>query len=143
MAKLWMQKGLDGHLHASNEEAEAYLKRWKIGADFEVEVKMKRNGAHHRKGMAALQWVFDNQGTYHTFDSFLIAVKILTGYVDTHITPDGEVYRVPRSIDFSSMEELDFTRWKNDALTVVFEHFIPTMPKSEQDRVINHLIGFL
>lgn len=141
--KLWVRKGLDGHLHASMPETEEYLRQWKVGADFEVEIKMKRNGGHHRKGMGALRYVFDNQDRITCWESFLIDVKIATGHVDTHISADGVVYFIPRSIDFARMDELEFTRWKNDALTVVFERFIPTMAASEQQRVIDHLIGFL
>lgn len=143
MARLRLIKSQDSQLQAADPEAEEYLQRFKVGTDFEAEVKFKRNGKHHRKGMAALRWVFDNQDRYTCFESFLITVKILTGYVDVHIMPGGEVYKVPRSINFDSMDELEFGKWKNEALTAVFEHFIPRMPKSEQDRVINHLIGFL
>lgn len=142
MAKFRMRKGPDGHLHAADQQAEEYLKRFKVGDDFEAEVKFKRNGKHHRKGMAALQFVFDNQSRYSNFESFLIEVKILTGYVETHIGEGGQVYYVPKSIAFDSMDELEFGKWKSEALTAVFERFIPQMPKEEQQRVIDHMIGF-
>lgn len=142
MAKFRLRKGPDGHLHAAGPEAEEYLKRFKIGADFEADVKFKRNGGHHRKGMAALQYVFDNQDRYSNFESFLIEVKILTGYVHTHIGQDGSIYYVPKSIAFDSMCELEFGKWKSEALTAVFERFIPQVPADEQQRVIDHLIGF-
>lgn len=141
MAELWLVKGSDNVLHAAGEQDEEYLKRFKIGVHFKAEVRMKRNGKHHRLGMALLQEVFKNQDRYDTFEAFMIEVKILTGYVDTHISLDGTVSFTTKSIAFDSMDELDFGKWKNDALTVVFRHFIPGMDPRDQERVINNLIA--
>src|SRR5690606_1094517 len=136
-------KGEDGALHPADEDSEGHLKRFKRGAIFEAEVTMKRNGKHHRLGMLMLRMVFDNQSRIGDFESFLIEVKILTGCVDIHIAQGGAVYYIPRSINFQAMDELAFSKWKDQAMTAVFEHFIPGMPKAEQDRVINNLLARL
>lgn len=141
MADIWLLKGPDGNLHPANEEDEEYLKRFKIGNVFKAVITMKRNGKHHRLGMALLQEVFRNQDRYDTFDAFMNEVKILTGYVDTHISLDGTISFRTKSIAFDSMDELEFSRWKNDALTVVFSRFIPGMATEDQERVINNLIA--
>lgn len=141
MAELYLLKGKDGALHPSGEEDENYLKRFKIGDVFKAEVKMKRNGKHHRLGMAMLQEVFRNQDRYDSFDSFMIEVKILTGYVDAHISCDGQIYYSVKSISFEAMDELEFGRWKNEALNAVFSHFIPGMAEEEQEKVINNLLA--
>lgn len=141
MAELWLLKGPDGNLHPSSEEDESYLKKFKIGDVFKAEVRMKRNGKHHRLGMAMLQEVFRNQDRYDNFESFMIEVKILTGHVDTHISADGQIYYSVKSIAFDKMDELEFSQWKNDALNAVFRHFIPVMSEREQERVINNLLA--
>ncbi len=141
MAELWLLKAPDGSLHPAGEQDEAYLKRFKIGSTFKAEVKMKRNGKHHRLGMALLQTVFNNQDRYDTFDSFMIEVKILTGYTDTHISLNGSISFKVKSIAFDQMDELDFGRWKNDALSVVFKYFIPGMSPQDQENVVNNLIA--
>lgn len=141
MAELWLVKGPDGALHPSSDKEKEYLKRCKAGDVFVAEVKKKRNGRHHRLGMAMLQEVFNNQDRYDNFESFLNEVKILTGHVHTHISEDGQVYYIPKSINFAAMDELEFGEWKSEALTAVFNHFIPGMSQLDQDRVINNLLA--
>lgn len=141
MTEIRLRKCENGALYPSDEQAEAYIKRFKIGSDFAAEIKMKRNGKHHRLGMSMLQLVFQNQDRHDCFDAFMIEVKILTGYVDTHLSSDGAVYYLVKSIAFDKMDELAFGRWKNDALSVVFNRFIPDMSEADQERVINNLIA--
>lgn len=138
---VWLVKGKDGALHAGDEESEAHFARFKIGDVFEASVTKKRNGKHHRLGMALLRLVFSSQERISDFESFLIEVKILTGCVDVHIAQGGEVFYLVKSIAFDKMDELAFSAWKESALTAVFEHFIPLMSKADQDRVINNLLA--
>ena len=138
---VWLMKALDGYLAPADADAEAHFKRFKVGDVFEAKVTKKRNGLHHRLGMKMLRLVFDSQEKYSNFERFLIEVKILTGYVDTHISMDGQVYYTVKSINFEKMDELAFAKWKDEALTAVFERFIPEMSRSEQDRVINSLLA--
>lgn len=141
MADLWMIKGVDGALYPSSEQEEEYLQRFKAGEVFLVNATMKRNGKHHRLGMAMLQEVFRNQDRYTNFEAFLTEVKILTGCAETHISLDGSVFYKVGSIAFDRMDELEFGKWKSEALTAVFEHFIPGMTQKDQDRVINNLLA--
>lgn len=138
---VWLVKGLDGYLSPADDDSAEHFRRFKIGDVFEAKVVRKRNGLHHRLGMKLLRIVFDSQDRYSNFEKFLTEVKILTGYVDTHISQSGEIYYVVKSIAFDKMDELAFSKWKEEALTAVFEHFIPSMPKAEQDRVINNLLA--
>jgi hypothetical protein len=91
--------------------------------------------------MALLREVFLNQDRYNCFESFLIEVKVVTGHVNTHISSEGVIYYVVKSIAFDQMDELEFGRWKNDALNAVFQHFIPKMSQEDQDRVINTILA--
>lgn len=138
---VWLVKGLDGYLSAADDDSEEHFKSFKVGDVFEAKVTRKRNGLHHRLGLKLLRIVFDSQEKYSNFESFLNEVKILTGYVDTHISIDGQVSYVVKSIAFDKMDEVAFKKWKSEALTAVFAHFIPGMPVAEQDRVINNLLA--
>ena len=141
MPTLWLHKDTNGNLCPSSDEDAEYLKRFRPGDIFSADVTMKRNGKHHRLGMALLRFVFDNQDRYTNFESFLTEVKILTGHVETHISSDGQVFYKVKSIAFDTMDELAFSQWKKEALREVFEHFIPLMGPSDQVRVINNLIA--
>lgn len=139
--EIWLVKDENGLLHPSAEADAEYLKRFKAGAHFKASVTMKRNGKHHRLGMALLQAVFDNQDKYLCFEHFLTEVKLLTGYVTTHISSNGDVYYIPKSIAFESMDELAFGKWKNEALSAVMQHFIPDMSPADQENLINYILA--
>lgn len=141
MADLFLIKAEDGSLHPSSDVEREHLKRFRAGEVFLAKVTMKRNGRHHRLGMALLHEVFNNQDRHDIFENFLTEVKILTGHVETFVSSTGQIFYKVRSIDFTSMDEMEFTAWKNDALTAVFQHFIPDMTPAEQERVINNLIA--
>lgn len=138
---VWLLKGPDGALHPSSEADAEHLRRFRAGDVFKASVTMKRNGKHHRLGMLMLQTVFDNQDLYSSFDAFLNEVKILTGHAETHISSNGQVYFVTKSISFESMDELGFRRWKNEAMTAVMQRFIPTMNEADQRRVEHFILS--
>ncbi len=139
--EIWCTKLPNGALMPHDERSVEYVGRFKAGSVFKLDATMKRNGKHHRLGMLLLQAVFDNQDRYTSFDAFLNEVKILTGHVDTHISSSGQVYFVTRSIAFENMDELEFRRWKNEALNAVIRHFIADMPQEDQDRLMNHILA--
>lgn len=138
---IWLIKGPDGRLSPSAEVDSEYLQRFKAGCIFKASVTMKRNGKHHRLGMLLLQAVFDNQDRYTSFEAFLNEVKILTGWVNTHISLSGQVYFVTKSISFENMDELEFRKWKNEALSVVLQHFLPEMAEADRDRLEKFILA--
>lgn len=137
---IWMAKDPSGKWVAATRPDEEHLGAYKVGDVVKFSASKPRNGKHHRLGMMLLQAVFDNQDKYVAFEAFLIEVKILTGYVTTHISSDGQVYFIPKSIAFANMDELAFRKWKNDALNVVLEHFIPKMLEADRNRLEHYIL---
>lgn len=136
---LWLVKGPDGALRASTETDEEAIRAYRVGDVIKAKVSKPRNGKHHRLGMMLLQAVFDNQDRYTSFDAFLNEVKVLTGHCETHISVSGQAYFVTKSISFESMDEIEFRRWKNEALTAVFQHFTPYMNESDRNRIETYI----
>lgn len=138
---IWLVKAPDGRLTASSESDEEKLRSYKAGAIIKAKVSKPRNGKHHRLGMMLLQSVFDNQDKYQTFEAFLNEVKILTGHMETHVSIDGQVYFITKSIAFENMDEIEFKKWKNDALNVVIQKFLPGMSKADADRLEQYIFN--
>ena len=137
---IWLVKEPGGKLTASSEADHEHINAYKVGDVLKAKVSKPRNGKHHRLGMMLLQAVFDNQDKYTAFKPFLNEVKILTGLVTTHISSDGQVYYIVGSIAFDNMDELEFRTWKNDALNVVIQHFIPDMAPADRDRLEHYIL---
>lgn len=134
-------KTKEGSLRGDSEADEQFLARYGAGELVEIVANKKRNLKHHRLAMLLLRAVFDNQDKYLTFEAFLNEVKILTGHCKMHISSNGQVFWITQSIAFDRMDEIEFRKWKNSALNEVIQHFIPDMPKADQDRLINHIFA--
>jgi len=142
MTDVWLIKTPNGFEYSGEEDAEL-CKRIKVGDVVKGDITKPRHGKHHRKGMKILRYVFDNQDKYDTFPNFLKEVKIATGHVDTHITSDGQIIYILKSISFEQMDELEFTQWKKDAVKVIFSRFIPELVEHEVDEVVENIIAML
>ncbi len=113
MAKILLRKRLDGSMYAMDDEAESVLKRIKAGKDCWCEVRMARNPRQHRLYFGLLALTYQNlpekyAAIYRTPEAFRRAVQIEAGHVDELIGIDGAVYRIPRSIAWDSLEQLEF-----------------------------------
>lgn len=138
---VWVRKTDDGILEGESEADCAFLDRYGAGELVELTVNKKRNLKHHRLAMVMFRAVFENQDKYTDFERFLIEVKILTGFVDTHISASGQVWYVVKSIAFPNMDEVAFRKWKNDALNAIFEHFLPAMNDADRNRLEHYLLA--
>ena len=83
---LWVRKEEGGTLVAESASDQAFIDNLGDGELVEIEIEKKRNLKHHRLFMVLMRAVFDNQDRYTNFEAFLNEVKILTGFVTTHIS---------------------------------------------------------
>ncbi len=102
----------------SDIDADA-LKKIKIGEVVKAEITKPRNVKFHRKFMALMQLVFENQTQYAVFEDLLIEVKLKTGHYTEHITTNGVLIYVPKSISFASMDEYEFNDFYTKALNIL------------------------
>lgn len=142
MADIWVCKSIDGTLRAQSEIDGERLKRFKIGEPFKIKAVKPRNGKHHRLGMGMLQWVFDNQERFDTFEDFLVEIKLRTGHYREHLTLRGKIIYVPLSIAFENMDEVEFGEWRSKAVDVVLKHFMPDMSAPEFESAVTRVLGY-
>src|ERR1035437_676839 len=82
------EEGLNVLAHIQNER------------DVIVEVKQRRNPAHHRLLFCILKFIVTHSDLYATTDAALIGLKIALGFVTPFIDVTGKTFFVPRSISF-------------------------------------------
>ena len=69
--------------------------------------------------MALVRLVFENQERYNSIEDLLVEFKLKVGHYKEHITTDGKIVYVPKSISFSQMDEYEFNEFYNKALNVL------------------------
>ena len=123
--KIVVTKRGTGILIASDEDARVVLARIKDGTDLMIEVRRPRNVRFHRLFFKLLDLIVENTERFGNVDEALLAVKIATHEVDTYIDADtGQVYYIPRSIAFESMDQDRFRRLFNRALYVACDRWL-------------------
>jgi hypothetical protein len=114
---IFVTKTLNG-LVPADDEAKEVLRKFKLGDTLRAEVKKPRNYQHHKMFFALLTMTFENQDSYKSFEHFRKAVLIEAGHVDEIITLDGEIVLIPKSIDYSTLDEIEFSKVFNEAMAV-------------------------
>jgi hypothetical protein len=141
MAKELMVKKL-GALYPADEKAEVLLRRLKLGEVVTVEIHQPRNIHFHRKLMAMLRIIFDNQETYKSVDDLLELCKLRTGHCHTVETKYGEV-KITDSISFASMDNVEFADFYDRACNWVVIEVIPGLDLNDlNEEVRNQLQEF-
>ena len=119
------------------------LKRIKPGQTIEVEYKKPRNPQFHRKFFALLGVVLDNQDRHDSIDSLLIELKLQMAHYDLHVTMGGKSIYIPKSIAFHRMDDDEFAKFYDRALTVILKRFIQGATAAEINRQVDEIVGFL
>ena len=136
MAKFWMKKRLDQSLEPADDDARGYLKRLKVGADVQVEVKRPRNVQFHRKWFAMARVVFDNQDIYEDFHAFRRELTMRAGWWEEHVHLSGAISYTAKSIAFDKMDQDQFEKMYDKSITVAIENFIPGTDREDLENAV-------
>lgn len=82
----------------------------------------KRNIGHHRLFFALVNLLVENDVFANT-EIAVFAIKVATGECDTFILDEKVIY-VPRSIDFSSMDQSRFRRFFDRAIHIILTKYL-------------------
>ena len=111
--KFYAEIDLQGRIKPLYNSDYDTFKKVKRNKPVEIEIKQKRNYQFHKKGMALFNLGFENQEKIDNFDHYRKVITMKAGYYDTIETDKGTVY-LPKSISFSSMDEMEFNElYKN------------------------------
>jgi hypothetical protein len=121
---------------ASGQDAERLRERgYHIGDELRAELAKPRNPRFHRKVMALLQLVLENQEGLQTIDQLLTVVKIKLGRAQPFVdSATNRTYWVPESIAFDAMDEGAFQEFWRDLCTLVATDYLPDMTREQVEQ---------
>ena len=132
MARLYLRKTLTGFAPA-DEETRALGKKYKLGDIYRADVVKPRSYQHHKLCMALLTLTFQNQERYANFDEFRRAVAMAAGHCEELHTLDGEVLKLPKSLSYDALDEVEFTQVMAAMMTVCCGILGLTAPELEAE----------
>lgn len=126
--KLYLTVGKNGRVGGVNPPDVELLRRLPVGTGFVVDVSRPRNIALHRKFFALCQFIVDNHPRFDSVEQVVRELKIRAHHYDEHITLDGEIVYVPRSISFGECDEDVFRAFYERAVLVTYTSLLPSLP---------------
>jgi hypothetical protein len=121
MTKLVLTKGQDGKLCALDEKGQkAYAKfkgavaNLKPGETLAFNFRLPRSMKHHGLFFAKLSRLLERTETFTELDKLRAWVIMGAGYADFVPGTDGKPCAIPRSMDFDSMDEAEFSALHSD-----------------------------
>ena len=142
--EVFLTKTMSGSLVPMDQETEAF-KRFKAGSIIRCEVKEMRNGRFFRKWWALAKvgfdlWTETMPGVEYkgveiepSFDRFRKDLTVLSGYYEPVFNVRGEVRMEPKSLKWSSMDEVEFAELYQKTLTTIISKIIPNRKMTEDD----------
>jgi len=107
--KVQVVKTINGIIKPAYDSDFECFKKMPANEVFEIEYKKQRNVKFHRKFFALLKLAYENQSDYRLMEDLRRDLLITSGnYEEVVNRITGEVYKIAKSISFSSMDEIQF-----------------------------------
>lgn len=110
----------------------------KIPIGEEVRATRARNPAFHRKAMALIRMLFENQDTETREEVHRKITIINCGFYDEAANKEGVVVPIPRSLSFGAMSETEFQKFYSALLDVAVIK-LQSSPEEIQAELINFM----
>lgn len=139
--KLHLLNTMSGLVPCYDEDADE-KKKLKLGEQYEAEIKISRNPLFHRKffSLIACAWEFlgeKRQKGFRTKECFRKYLISAAGFVEPFFSPkNGEWLEIPKSIEFSKMDEAEFEELYKGVRTVIDSLLATIVSKEEFDKYL-------
>ena len=117
---------------ATDKDDKRWNRFWRMavskeaGEMFDVETCFPRYTPYHKRHMKIEQDVFNAQDRFKDFSQFRNWLKIGAGFVDWVVGPKGGIVPLPRSIEYSKLEEQEFREFHDNLIDFLRgEHAAP------------------
>lgn len=120
MARMYLRKNLSGFVPADEPSMEI-ARKFKVNEIYRADVVKPRSYQHHKLCFALLNLTYANQERYSNFEDFRKAVAIAAGHTEELVTLHGEIVRLPASLSYDSLDEVEFTKVFAAMMTVCSE----------------------
>ena len=141
--KIQVIKQSGGSLIPSSDLEADKLAKFKTGEQYEVEIKLSRNPAFHRKVFAFFNFCFehwagdDMQCEAKQFDVFRNQLTCLAGFYDELQKIGGGVRIEAKSLSFSSMSQEEFEKCYSGLINAAMKNIFKSADQSVYDRLIS------
>ena len=132
MARMYFKKTLRGFEPADEPSLEV-TKKYKLGEIYRADVVKPRSYKHHKLCFALLNLTYSNQERYANFEDFRKAVAIAAGHTEELVTLHGEIIRLPASLSYDALDEVEFTKVFGAMMTVCCSILGLTSPELEAE----------
>ena len=143
--KINMVKNAGGLLTPANDMEADKLIRFKTGEQYEIDIKLSRNPAFHRKVFAFFNFCFEHwkgenelQCEAKQFDVFREHLTVLAGYYDSYHSITGSVRVEAKSLSYSSMKQEEFEKFYTALVNAAMKNVF----KNADENTYNQLIGY-
>lgn len=126
----------------ATEPDRGLLSTLKTGEVWRTRLARMRNGAFHRRFFALMQMVLENSDRHANLEELLTDVKLAVGHYAEHVTGDGELVYVPKSISFAHMDDTEFSRFYSRAIDAVLKHFMPDTDPDALEQAVLRVLDF-
>lgn len=120
LTDVMLVKRLNG-LHAADDAAADVVRALAQGEVIRANIRKPRNLQFHRKFFALLQLVYESTELWPSVDELLIDLKFRLGHVDAVQLSSGEVVKLPKSISFAKMDDVEFSQFFDRSMRVLCE----------------------
>jgi hypothetical protein len=136
--KFIVRKTLTGLVPVYSSDAEKLKDcKLKLNEDYECEIKKPRNYQFHKKYFSLVNLCFENQDKFEDIDDLRYYLTMKAGYVKRIDTGTGEMI-LPKSISFSSMDEIEFDKLYQKTIDVICK-FIGIEKQDLLNEVLNYM----
>lgn len=116
----------------------------KEGQAVKATFSVPRSLKFHRLFFALLTIVYEAQEEprlFPTAESLLECLKIALGHVREMKDLEGNIHFIPKSIDFASMSQEEFSEFFDRAVDVILKHILPNNNKLGLEEAIFQMLG--
>lgn len=120
MARVYLKRTLRGFEPADEPSLELW-KKYKQGEVYRGDIVKPRSYQHHKLCFALLNLTYANQDRWSSFENFRKAIAIAAGHTEELLTVHGEIIRLPKSLSYDALDEVEFTQVFGAMMTVCAE----------------------
>lgn len=134
--RLYLVKTEGGDLLPLDAEDHAYVSRLAAGESLECDTRKARNPGQHKKFFALFDTAFKSQNKYANRKQLMVELKLRAGWYDEHVTHDGKLVYVPKSLSWAQMDQEEFERFYDEAVKALADMFGIEEVVLEADQII-------
>lgn len=141
MAKLTLRRTLNGWAPADADSQEA-AKRFTVGECYRASIVRPRSLKSLARYWVLVDIIYHNTDQFGSKDEVHDYLKLRAGHCSLIASKStGEIFKVPKSIDFDSLEESDWQAVYRRITDAVLEDILPGINENELQYEIEKLCG--